>query len=124
MRAGHIEARSRPAGGKQITHALVGESLYAAVSGVVDHEPLPHSRQLVRYDQEANGVVARAAVRVANSINAVLGQPGLPGRLEPGVQAGEDREPPATRHRQPALVTKNRRAIGIRGQHVFKGPAF
>src|SRR5680860_544716 len=70
-------------------HHLVGEGLHAAV-GVVDHEPLICTEQLVRNDQRADGVVAGASTGVADNVSIPFCEPGELGGIEPRIHASQD----------------------------------
>src|SRR3954462_15960174 len=87
-------------------------ALHAAV-GVVDDEPLPGAEQLVGDHERAQRVVARPAAGVADHVRVALGEPRELGRVQPGVHAGQDREPARWRQRQPALVAERGRVARV-----------
>ena len=67
------------------------------------------AEQLVGDDQRADGVVAGPTAGVADDVRVALAQAGVLGRVEPGVHARQDREPPGRRQRQLALRRRTTR---------------
>ena len=78
---------------EQVGDDLVGKELHPAI-GVVDDEPFLRAEQLVRDDERADRVVGRPAAGVADDMRVALGEPGVFGRIEARVHAGENGEAP------------------------------
>jgi len=72
---------------------------------VVNDEPLTRSKQLGRYHEGAQRVVARAAAGIANDVRIAFAKTGQLGRIDTGIHASEDGEAPRGRKRQLALVS-------------------
>ena len=121
------QRRGVQAAGEQVAHDGVGEELHAAV-GVVDDEPLGGAEQLVGDDQRADRVIAGPAAGVADDVRVALGQPGVLGRVEPGVHAGQDREAACWRQGQLGLGAERCgvRRVGLEDlvEHGHGGLAF
>ena len=88
--------------GQEVADDLVGEELHPTV-GVMDDEPLGGAEELVGDDQRADGVVAGATAGVPDDMRVTLGEAGVLGRIEAGVHAGQDREPPRRRQGEVGL---------------------
>src|SRR5215469_10412377 len=104
--------------GKEIPHHLVGEEQHAAV-GVVDDEELIRAEQLVRDDQGAKRVVARAPSGVANDVRISLRESGVLGRIQSGIHACENRKVARWRYGQLALRAERRCIARIRLQNFW-----
>ena len=78
----------------------IGEGEHAAV-GVMDHDDLARAEQLLGDDQRAERVAGQAA-GVADDVGVALLQAERPGRDEPRIHAGDDRDLPRRRQRQVA----------------------
>ena len=102
---------------EKLAHQLAGEELHPAV-GVVDHEPLVRSEQLVRDDERPYGVVARAAAGVPDDVGITLAQAGVLRRVQPRVHAGKDREPSRRRQCQTALVAEPACVLLVCAEHL------
>ena len=74
--ASGVDDRGVEALGQQVTHDGVTKELHAAVR-VVNHEPLLGTQQLVRDDERAERVIARAAAGVADHMGIALAQAGM-----------------------------------------------
>jgi hypothetical protein len=85
---------------------------------VVDDEPLVGPEQLVRDDERADRVVARAASGVADHVRVALGQPGELRRIDPRVHAREDREATRGRHCELALVAEAGGVLLVGTKHL------
>ena len=81
---------------------LVGEELHAAV-GVVDDEPflVPSSLYEITSERIASSLARPPALRMTCASPSA--EPGVLGRVEPGVHAGEDGEASCRRQRQVGL---------------------
>ncbi len=110
------ERRGLEAVGEQAADHLVGEELHPAI-GVVDDEPLGRAEQLVGDDQRADRVVAGATAGVADDVRVAFAEAGVLRRVEPGIHAGQDREPPRRREGEvrPWRRTTRRRRRWRRG---------
>ena len=115
--AAGVDAGGLEAAAQQLAHDVVGEGFHAAV-GVVDDEPLAGTQQLVGNDQRADGVIAGAAAGIADDVGVALREPGILGRIEAGVHAGEDGEVSARRHGQAAFIAEIGR-IALVGSQDF-----
>src|SRR6478752_7189309 len=58
----------------------------------MNDEPFLGAEQLVGDDQRSNRVITRPSASIADHMGVALAETGIPGRIEPGVHAGEDGE--------------------------------
>jgi hypothetical protein len=77
---------------------VVGELDHAAV-GVMDEDDLPGAKQPLANYQRADHIVGDDAASVANDVRVADGQAERAMHVDPGVHAGDDREPQCGRER-------------------------
>ncbi len=104
----------------RVTSASSSVKAFHAALGVLDHEPFVRAEQLVRDDQRANRVVARASPGVSDHVGVALAQPRELGRIEPGVHAREDRECASRRLPELRPGAEVRGVLGICSQNLLE----
>jgi hypothetical protein len=94
---------------QRLAQLLIGEREHAAV-GVVDHDHLTRTEQLLRDDQRADGVGGAPAC-VADHMCVAFAQPEEPCGVQARVHAGHHRDLLRRWHRQVTLVKASRVAL-------------
>ena len=92
--------------------SLVKNSMPQSVWWMTNHSA--RAEQLVRDHQRADGVVAGPAAGVADDVRVALAQPGVLGRVEAGIHAGQDGEAARGRQRELRLGAEGR-GVGVVG---------
>ena len=90
----------------------------SAKSSIPHDEPFAGAEQLVRDHQRPDRVIGGPAASIANDMGVAFGEPGVFGRIEPCVHAGENRELPGWRQWKLALGSECLSIGLIGGDHL------